>query len=120
MDEFILGPNEEAGREKNYAEFFLATVVSWQNATGVIVKLDGMDSAMTKPFKMMLMCRPLPVGARVVVMKQSGTYIVLGEVSLPNSRKKMDNLAAGADLATTVSKVNEIINWMVTQGMCYQ
>ena len=106
--------------EKSEAEFFLGTVKAWSNAEGVQIQLDGQDSPMTKRYKMMLVCRPLPVNARVIVMKHSGTYIVLGEISLPNSRKKMDNLATGATLATTVSKVNEIINWMVAQGMCYQ
>lgn len=105
---------------KNYAEFFLGTVVSWSNDSGVVIQLDGESSPMTKGYKMMLMCRPLPLDARVIVMKQSGTYIVLGEISNPNSRHKLNNLANNASLTTTVSKVNEIINWMVTQGMCYQ
>ena len=52
-------------------------------------------------------------------MKHSGTFIVLGEISLPNSHRNIATLTTGADLATTVSKVNEIINWMVTQGMVW-
>lgn len=106
-------------QEKSAAEFYLGTVKAWNNATGVQVQLDGQDSPMTKRFKMMLMCRPLRVGSRVVVMKQSGTYIVLGEISNPNSWKEITTLASDATLATTVSKVNEIINWMKTQGMLW-
>lgn len=105
--------------EKSEAEFFLGTVKAWSNATGVQVQLDGQDSPMTKRYKMMLMCRPLRVGSRVVVMKHSGTYIVLGEISNPNSYKEIATLETGATLTTVVSKVNEIINWMKTQGMSW-
>lgn len=105
--------------EKSEAEFFLGTVKAWSNADGVQVQLDGQDSPMTKRYKMMLMCRPLKLNSRVVVMKHSGTYIVLGEISNPNSYKEISTLASGASLATTVSKVNEIINWMKTQGMSW-
>lgn len=113
MDEDIIR------EEKSEAEFFIGTVKAWSNATGVQIQLDGQDSPMTKRFKMMLMCRPLKLGARVVVMKHSGTYIVLGEISNPNSYKEIATLANGATLETTVSKVNEIINWMKTQGMTW-
>ena len=115
MDEEII---ETAGNSQ--AEFYLGTVKSWSNADGVKIQLDGQDSAMTKGYKMLLVTRPLPVDARVLIIKISGTYIVLGEISKPNSRHKLDNLSSGASLTTTVSKVNEIINWMVAQGMCYQ
>ena len=113
MDEEIIQ------NEKSEAEFFLGTVKAWSNAAGVQVQLDGQDSPMTKRYKMMLMCRPLRVGSRVVVMKHSGTYIVLGEISNPNSYKEISTLASDAALVTTVAKVNEIINWMKTQGMSW-
>lgn len=105
--------------DKNTAEFYLGTVKGWSNTAGVQIQLDGQDSPMTKRFKMMLMCRPLKIGARVVVMKHSGTYIVLGEISKPNSHRNITTLATDATLATTVGKVNEIINWMITQGMVW-
>ena len=113
MDEEIIQ------NEKSEAEFFLGTVKAWSNAAGVQVQLDGQDSPMTKRYKMMLMCRPLRVGSRVVVMKHSGTYIVLGEISNPNSYREISTLETGATLTTVVSKVNEIINWMKTQGMSW-
>lgn len=112
--------DEEIPEDSSNTEFYLGTVIAWSNAEGVKIQLDGQDSPMTKRYKMLLVTRPLPINARVIVMKHSGTYIVLGEVSLPNSRHKLDNLASDANLSTTVSKVNEIINWMVAQGMCYQ
>lgn len=110
---------ENIQNEKSEAEFFLGTVKAWSNAAGVQVQLDGQDSPMTKRYKMMLMCRPLRVGSRVVVMKHSGTYIVLGEISNPNSYREISTLASDATLVTTVAKVNEIINWMKTQGMSW-
>lgn len=113
MDEVIVQEG------KNTAEFYLGTVKAWSNAAGVQIQLDGQDSPMTKRYKMMLMCRPLKLGTRVVVMKHSGTYIVLGEISNPNSYREISTLATGATLAATVTKVNEIINWMKTQGMAW-
>lgn len=59
------------------AEFYLATVTAW-NDSGAKIRLDGQDSAMTKAYK--AICNPVEVGARVVVMKMSGTYVVLGKL----------------------------------------
>ena len=111
MDEEIIQ------NEKSEAEFFLGKVTAWSNSTGVEVQLDGQDSPMTKRYKMMLMCRPLNVGARVVVMKHSGTYIVLGEIANPNSWKSIPNLDTSATLADVITTVNTILAWMRTQGM---
>ncbi len=110
MDEEIIQ------NEKSEAEFFLGTVTAWDTAKGVQIQLDGQDSPMTKYYKQMLMCRPLKLGARVVVMKHSGTYVVLGEISNPTIWKKIDNLASNATLATVITKVNSILDWMRTQG----
>lgn len=109
---------QDAGAKASGAEFYLATVTGWSNAAGVGIQIDGQE-ACQKRYKMMLMCRPLQVGARVAVMKQSGTYIVLGEVANPNSYKKIDTLASGASTSDIISKVNEIITWMRTQGMVW-
>ena len=119
----------DAGAKAPSTEFFLGTVGAWSNATGVEITLDGESAAMTKRYKMMYMCRPLHSGARVVVMKQSGTYIVLGEIGLPNSWKSIytvSSLSTTATTTQTIEKVNElvtatnsIINWMVTQGMLW-
>lgn len=98
-------------------EFYLGTVRGWSNSAGVQIQLDGQNQAMEKRFKMMYMCRPLPVGARVVVMKQSGTYIVLGEIGLPNSYKRINDLTSTATTADIIAKVNEVIAWMRTQGI---
>ena len=52
-------------------------------------------------------------------MKQSGTYIVLGEVANPNRRKKIDDLPSSATTANIITTVNSILSWMRTQGMLY-
>ena len=103
--------------DKPETEFYLATVINWSNDAGVQIQLDGQDAPMTKRYKMMLMCRPLNVGARVVVMKQSGTYIVLGEISKPNSWQRIADLASTAELSDVISTVNLMLSWMRRQGM---
>jgi hypothetical protein len=116
LDEFISRPEESAGNTAPEVEFYLATVSAWSNADGVSIKIDGQEEATTKRYKMMLMCRPLHVGTRVVVMKISGSYIVLGEIANPNSWKAIDDLATGATTSNIISKINEILAWMRTQG----
>lgn len=109
---------EENKTSGSNTEFFLATVTGWSNASGVTIQIDG-QSAMTKAYKMMLMCRPFHIGTRVVVMKHSGTYIVLGEISNPNSWQKLPDLSSGASLSDVISKVNAILSWLRTQGILW-
>ena len=67
------------------AEFLLGTVTEVNNANGIRIQIDGQDAAMTKYYKMMLTGADAPsVDDRVVVMKQSGTYIILGKIGTPN------------------------------------
>ena len=70
MDEELI---QEA--EQGAAEFYLATVTSY-NSDGAKIRLDGQDTAMMKRFR--TLCGPVESGARVVAMKMSGTFIVLG------------------------------------------
>lgn len=95
--------------DKNTAEFFIGTVKNWSNLTGVQIQLDGQDSPMTKRYKQMLMCRPLKVGARVVVMKHSGTYIVLGEISKPLPYYHPADLSSSATLAQVIARCNLLL-----------
>lgn len=95
--------------DKNTAEFYLGTVKNWSNLTGVQIQLDGQDSPMTKRYKQMLMCRPLKVGARVVVMKHSGTYIVLGEISKPLPYYHPADLSSSATLAQVIARCNLLL-----------
>ena len=57
--------------------FFLATVSSVAS-DGVHFVLDGQTAATQKGYKRLQTGEALAAGARIVVMKQSGTYIVLG------------------------------------------
>lgn len=59
------------------AEFYLATVTAYSSNNGVKIRLDGHDSAMTKYYKT---CVPVNAGDRVVVMKYSGTFVILGAI----------------------------------------
>lgn len=117
MDDLFITEQDTAGGKAPETEFYLATVTAWSNAAGVEIQLDGDSAPMTKRYKMMLMCRPLAVGMRVVVMKQSGTYIVLGEINLPNSWKRIDDLANSATLADVIAKINDLLAWLRTQGL---
>ena len=119
MNEFLTTGEESAGAQAPVTEFYLGTVTNWHNDTGVAIKLDGQDQAMTKRFKMMYMCRPLKINSRVVVMKQSGTYIVLGEIGNPNSWKSLDDLANNASTADIISKINSLLAWLRTQGILW-
>ena len=100
------GPGTDAAGQ---AEFYLGSVIGWNESDGVKIQLDGQDEPMTKRYKQMLMCRPLKVGSRVVVMKQSGTYIVLGEVSKPLPYYHPSDLNSSATLADVISRCNLII-----------
>ena len=95
--------------EKSDTEFFIGTVKSWSSSTGVQIQLDGQDSPMTKKYKQMLMCRPLKIGARVVVMKHSGTYIVLGEIAKPLPYYHPADLSSSATLAQVIERCNLIL-----------
>jgi len=112
----ILRADQEAGGgaaegklPETVPEIFLGTVNAWSTSTGVKITLDGEEQAMTKRYKQMLMARPLKVGARVAVMKLSGTYVVLGEIANPRSYWSPADLATDADLATVIGRVNTIL-----------
>lgn len=113
MDELIISDSEMQG-----AEFYLATITGWNNTSGVKFQIDGQEETQ-KGYKQMLMCRPLKVGSRVVVMKYSGSYVVLGEISMPNSWKKIPSLASGATLTDVIAKVNELLAWLRTEGILW-
>lgn len=105
--------------EKPEVEFFLGTVVNWQTTTGVRIKIDGQDSYMTKSFKMLMVSRPLPRGARVLIMKHSGTYIVLGEISNPKRAHTITKLSGSVSITAIIPKINEIIDCLKDQGISF-
>lgn len=60
-------------------EMFLATVAG-VNAEGVQITLDGESEPMTKRYKQIKTGQTLSSGARVAVLKISGTFVVLGAI----------------------------------------
>lgn len=64
------------------AEFFLATVSSGDATNGYKLQFAGESSARNKSYQMMKngSVSTYASGTRVVVMKMSGTYIVLGRL----------------------------------------
>ena len=99
------------------AEFYLATVTAYAS-TGVKILLDGQSEAMTKRYKMLQVGRPVAIGERVIVMKMSGTYVVIGAVSNPISKSTIIDLPTNNTSVSLVSsRVNQILQWMRNQGM---
>lgn len=76
MDEIIL-PDQT--QEPDSAELLLATVTS-SDSSGVKLVFDGQTSASQKKYRVLQTGAAIYAGDRVVVMKQSGTYVVLGAV----------------------------------------
>ena len=66
-------------------EFLLAVVNTVPDDYTVTLILDGMSSALQKPYQVLSSAWPLDVGSRVVVMKLSGTYIVIGKIGSADS-----------------------------------
>lgn len=78
MDEFISTENN------GQAEFYLATMTSGTMNEGISFTIDGQSSPTSKKYKMLLTGKEPPrTGDRILVMKISGTYIVLGKIGMP-------------------------------------
>lgn len=60
-------------------EMFLATVAG-VSAEGVQITLDGESEPMTKRYKLLQTGQTPASGARVAVLKISGTFVVLGAI----------------------------------------
>ena len=110
---------EGTGLPATVPEIYLGTVNNWNISTGVQITLDGQTDPMSKRYKQLLVSRPLPVGARVAIMKISGTYVVLGEIGNPKSYYHPENLASDASLSTVISMVNTILAALRGQGVIW-
>ena len=111
MDEIILSEVLRAGSGDHSVEMFLATVDS-STSSGVTLIFDGASEATTKRFKC-VGTRP-SAGARVAVLKQSGTYIVLGTISAAGggggsyyTETISDILTQSSDFTVTEAKYNQ-------------
>ena len=84
MDE-LLFQNETKPQGAESASAFCLGTVSASDSSGIQLTLDGESEPMTKRYRQILTGRTISVGARVVVVKISGTYVVLGQLSAPES-----------------------------------
>lgn len=85
------------------ASFFLATVASVSGPEGLTIIPDGQTEAVPKKYKVLLAgTEPPAVGARVVVMRHSGTCIILGTIGLPQ------DLDADSRIGTLEDEVGEL------------
>ena len=76
MDEILL---PSGIGEIDRPEFLLATIASTSNS-GITLIFDGQTAASQKAYKNISNMDPYKVGDRVVVMKLSGTYVILGSL----------------------------------------
>lgn len=80
MSENVFLMNED-GKGIQQSEFLLATIVTADGSAGTAtILLDGMTAANVKPYKALVSAWPLAQGDRVVVMKLSGTYLIVGKI----------------------------------------
>ena len=97
------------------SELSLATVISSNSTNGTAyIQFDGMTGSSGKAYKALSSAFPLEVGSRVVVMKQSGTYVVLGKISgasvFPISmggsgQSQVDSTSVISDIATAGANI---------------
>lgn len=103
-----------AGDEKQNTEFYLATVSTVSDANGVTFTLDGQSSATTKAYKTLLTGNELTAGDRIVVMKHSGTYVVLGAIGNPEDDLKYTTTFS--DIATATASFTAGTTYFVKTG----
>ena len=109
MDEFILTEETGAGPGNHDVELYLATVNDI-TAEGATLIFDGATEATPKRFKSLRTGRGSAwAGQRVVVMKQSGTYIILGMLTGRDGYVNINKLQSNAALTTVVSRLNDLI-----------
>lgn len=63
----------------NDGEIVLATVVT-RTSAGVTIRLDGDSAPLQKRYKVLSTGVTLAAGNRVLAVKMSGTYVVLGRI----------------------------------------
>lgn len=119
MDELILDPVPQEGTPNNSAEFYIGTVNTWNVASGATILLDGQAQATEKRYKVLQTSRPLQENKRYLIMKQSGTYIIIGEIGMPTYWRRISDLASGAATDDIVQKVNNILAALREQGIIY-
>lgn len=83
------------------AKFFLATVANVSGTAGLTIIPDGQTTPVPKRYKIMLSGKEAPsAGDRVVVMKHSGTCIILGAIGYPDDISSDDKVSKAGDTMT--------------------
>ena len=65
-------------------DLYLATINSVTNNEGYTLLLDGETNPTSKKYKMLVTGSKPQLNDRVLVLKMSGTYVVLGKIGTPN------------------------------------
>lgn len=110
MDELI------QSKKGTNVEFYLGEVTSY-TIGGVKVRLDGEESGMNKQYKMLKTGKPLVVGDRVVVMKMSGSYVILGALDKPATKSSISNLETTASTGIIALRFNSLLSALRAQGI---
>lgn len=97
-------------------EFLTATVAAIKS-TGVTLEFPGTDEAGDKVYKC-IAGAPIKVGDRVVLIPDSGTYVVVGRLSgKPGGEWKIPELSSSATLASAITWINAITSALESLGM---
>lgn len=108
MDELENLIPEADGCSDNEPQLLLATV-SNLSSEGLLLKFDGAEEASAKRYKCLNLGRGAPgTGARVVVLKMSGTYVVLGSITEPLLYYSTINLTSSATTTQIVNAINRL------------
>lgn len=90
--------------QSGQAQFFLATVASVTAAEGVTIIPDGQTEAVAKKYKVLTAgTAPPAVGDRVVVMRHSGTCVILGAIGEPED---MDADTRITDIENEITEID--------------
>lgn len=123
MDELInIEPSEEQIKKDlpaSVPEIYLGTVYGWNASGGILIKFDGQTEPTTKRYKMLNVSHAPKAGDRVLVLKLSGTYIVLGDIALPQPYYSFADLPNDATLATVIMRVNSISAMLRSVGILW-
>lgn len=98
---------------QDQTDFFLATVSAVDNTKGMKIIPDGQSTAMQKWYKILCTGKVAAVGDRVVVMRNSGTCIVLGKIGVTSSGGGSITVD---DALSTVSE-NPVQNKVITNAL---
>lgn len=126
MDEFIPHKLSESKDPQN-AEIKLATVVARTYNDGYRLKIDGETEASEKYYKRLAtgVSPMFTPNDRVLVLKYSGTYVVLGKVAEPGTLPYSNyyfsgpnyTLPTSATLQTVINRLNFVCNALVGMGI---